>query len=127
MVIMAPQGSYQAPLEGAVLGVDWDPRGSWRRGALQPCWLPQLLALQQHAHTRATLRADSEVQETRLAYQHQKKVDLSYLFLGWAEKSLYSHGYQKTRTVWVKDPTSLLAVSVCASLCEFSDHTAACC
>lgn len=73
MVIMAPQGSYQAPLEGAVLGVDWDPRGSWRRGALQPCWLPQLLALQQHAHTRATLRADSKVQETRLCLPTPKE------------------------------------------------------
>lgn len=32
MGIVAPQ---HATLERAVLGVDWDPRVGWRRGALQ--------------------------------------------------------------------------------------------
>lgn len=49
---------------------------------------------------------------------------MSYLFPGWAEKCLDSHDYGKTwAVVWPEDPRShVLEASVCASLCEMSDH-----
>lgn len=79
-------------------------------GGEGPCSPAGLAAARSHQSQLSELTARFKRQG--FAYQHQKKVDLSYLFLGWAEKSLYSHGYQKTCAVWVKDPTSLLAVSV---------------
>lgn len=103
------------------------PGGAGGEGPCSPagshsCW-PCSNTLAPEPRSELTVRFKRQ----GFAYQHQKKVDLSYLFLGWAEKLLYSHGYQKTCAVWVKDPTNLLAVSVCASLREFSDHIAACC